>query len=216
MLVYKRAITYSGVMGRPKTVADDELLRIARTEFSQQGHAASTRMIAQTAGISQATLFQRFGDKERLFLAANTPPPLEAALIVGKLRRTETASSYLTKVAIRLHLQVSERAPLVLLLARELTVKPADVAEAHSRLGETALVSALTDQIEILQRDHRLDPNLSPASLIEALLVAIHGLVLMDLMARGSGPPAEAALQRLVSLLTHQTQQKRRKRNDCE
>jgi hypothetical protein len=198
-------------MGRPKTVADEEVLRIARVEFSRHGHPASTRLIAESAGISQATLFQRFGDKEKLFLAANAPPPLDTTFILGELQTTDTAASYLTKVAIRLHTQVNERAPQVLLLARELAITPADVEAAHAKLGVPTLVSGLTNRIESLQHDHRLDPDVSAAALIEAVLVAIHGLVFMNLMARGSGPPARAVLQRLVNLLTHQTPPKKEK-----
>ena len=192
-------------------MADDELLRIARAEFSRQGHAASTRLIAKRAGISQSTLFQRFGDKDKLFLAANAPSALDTDFILGELLSTETATSYLTKVAIRLHSQVSERDPQVLLLAREPMVKPTVVAGAHSKLGLPMLVSALTGRIEALQQANRLAPDVSPASLIEALLVAIHGLVFMDLMSRGSSPPAHAVLQRLITLLTHRTPLKKEK-----
>ena len=57
-------------MSRPKTISDDEVLRIACDVFREHGHTVSTREIAQAAGISEAILYQRFGSKDGLFFAA--------------------------------------------------------------------------------------------------------------------------------------------------
>ena len=57
-------------MTRPKTISDEELLAVARKLFRTHGHAVSTRQIAEGAGISEAILYQRFGNKEHLFFAA--------------------------------------------------------------------------------------------------------------------------------------------------
>src|SRR5262245_3040268 len=48
---------YTAGMGRQKTITDDEVLRIARNVFRAQGHTATTREIAQAAGISEAVLY---------------------------------------------------------------------------------------------------------------------------------------------------------------
>ena len=69
-------------MGRHKQISDIEVLAVARDVFREQGHSASTREIAAKAGVSQATLFQRFGDKSALFQAAMTPEPLDIELIM--------------------------------------------------------------------------------------------------------------------------------------
>src|SRR6266542_638643 len=70
-------------MGRNKTIEDDELLRVARDVFRETGHTATTRDIAQAAGISQAVLYQRFGSKEDLFLQAMTPELPDVAALLG-------------------------------------------------------------------------------------------------------------------------------------
>src|SRR5436305_15054768 len=57
-------------MGRHKTISDDEVLRVARGVFRTRGHTATTREIADAAGISEAALYQRFGSKDHLFFAA--------------------------------------------------------------------------------------------------------------------------------------------------
>ena len=38
-------------MGRPKTISDDAVLRIARDVFRAHGHTATTREVAQAVGI---------------------------------------------------------------------------------------------------------------------------------------------------------------------
>jgi len=57
-------------MARPKTISDEDLLGIAREVFRRHGPGASTRKVAQAAGLSQAALFKRFGRKNELFLGA--------------------------------------------------------------------------------------------------------------------------------------------------
>ncbi len=60
-------------MGRQKTITDEAVLHVARTIFRDRGHTATTREIAQAAGISEAVLYQRFGSKDELFFAAMRP-----------------------------------------------------------------------------------------------------------------------------------------------
>jgi AcrR family transcriptional regulator len=55
---------------RPKTISDDDLLRIACACFVQHGPSVSTNLIAKAAGVSQATLFKRFKTKDQLMAAA--------------------------------------------------------------------------------------------------------------------------------------------------
>ncbi len=62
-------------MVRPRVVSDDEILTAARQGFLAHGPALSTAVIAESLGVSQATLFKRFGSKERLMVAALTPRP---------------------------------------------------------------------------------------------------------------------------------------------
>lgn len=60
-------------MARPRLATDDELLEAARTCFLEHGPSVSTSTIAEHAGVSQATLFKRFGTKEELMVAAMLP-----------------------------------------------------------------------------------------------------------------------------------------------
>ena len=53
---------------RPRITTDDALLDIARDCFLSRGPSVSTTYIAQKAGVSQATLFKRFGNKHDLII----------------------------------------------------------------------------------------------------------------------------------------------------
>ena len=55
---------------RPRKVSDQEILSIAKACFLKQGPSVSTQSIAKQVGVSQATLFKRFGSKELLMRAA--------------------------------------------------------------------------------------------------------------------------------------------------
>ena len=61
-------------MTRPRQISDEKIIEVARTVFLEHGPSVSTATIADRAGISQAVLFQRFGTKEKLLMAALRPP----------------------------------------------------------------------------------------------------------------------------------------------
>lgn len=61
-------------MARPKAVSDIDILATARRCFIAQGASLSAAEIASVIGVSHTTLFNRFGSKRRLMLAALGPP----------------------------------------------------------------------------------------------------------------------------------------------
>jgi AcrR family transcriptional regulator len=61
-------------MGRPKEVTDERILAAARRCFLERGAGVSAGDIARELGVSHTTLFNRFGSKEGLMLAALGPP----------------------------------------------------------------------------------------------------------------------------------------------
>lgn len=50
------------------------MLGVARQAFLERGIRASTAKIAKRAGVSEGTLFHRYGSKAKLFVAAMAPP----------------------------------------------------------------------------------------------------------------------------------------------
>ncbi len=57
-------------MARPTTIHDDDLLAAARAVLRERGAATTTAEVAQRAGVSEGTLFHRFGSKNALFREA--------------------------------------------------------------------------------------------------------------------------------------------------
>jgi AcrR family transcriptional regulator len=57
-------------MARPPKITTEEIIAVARQVFLEQGAGASTLVIAERAGISEAAIFKRFGTKQALFLAS--------------------------------------------------------------------------------------------------------------------------------------------------
>jgi AcrR family transcriptional regulator len=67
-------------MARPITIKADDLLEAARQVFLEKGTQATTAQVAERAGVSEGTLFKRFGTKADLFRSAmNLEGPLEPA-----------------------------------------------------------------------------------------------------------------------------------------
>lgn len=63
---------YSLTMARTPTISSDTILQAARALFLQKGPAATTAEIAARAGVSEGTLFKRFGNKAGLLKEAMT------------------------------------------------------------------------------------------------------------------------------------------------
>lgn len=73
-------------MGRPREITDEEIVVAARRCFLARGAGVSAADIGRDLGVSHTTLFNRFGSKEGLMLAALGPPkkvPWVAALEAG-------------------------------------------------------------------------------------------------------------------------------------
>src|SRR5438046_8203043 len=101
-------------MGRHKTISDDEVLRVARDVFREHGHTASTRVIAEAAGISEAVLYQRFGSKNELFFAAMRPGGPDLAELLGPPEPPEDARAYLQATVVRMGRHFARVLPLAL------------------------------------------------------------------------------------------------------
>src|SRR3974390_1134159 len=86
-------------MGRPKTIENDALLKIARAVFLEQGALGSTKDIAARAGISEAALFKRYPTKAAMFLAAMAPPRAAIDHILAETRAVKDARAALHVLA---------------------------------------------------------------------------------------------------------------------
>jgi AcrR family transcriptional regulator len=184
-------------MGRRKTITDDEVLRIARDVFRRQGHTATTREIAQAAGISEAVLYQRFGSKDELFFAAMRPRGPDLEQLLGPEDPAEDARAYLHAVVARLGEHFAEVIPLALRLMTHPSFDPASLARAQPG-GPAVLPEGLGRRLTSLDRRGELAaPSVAAAA---RLLVSLaHDWALRRV--HGNAPRGVRELKEMVDVV---------------
>lgn len=169
-------------MGRPKEVTDEQILVAARRCFLERGAGVSAADIARELGVSHTTLFNRFGSKEGLMLAALGPPaevPWVAALDAGPDDRPlrDQLVEHAKVMSAYFH---SLQAGLGVLQAAGI-----DPAKAYRvRKGESAPAQAYRALVGWLQRAQS-QGRLAPCdieTLASTILGALHGWALTGRM----------------------------------
>ncbi len=186
-------------MGRRKTISDDEVLRVAREVFRAQGHTATTRAIANAAGISEAVLYQRFGSKDELFFAAMHPTGPDIDELLGPLDPGEDAHTYLRKVVVRLGEYFAAVIPVALRVMTHPSFDPASLVRAQPG-GSPALPEALADRLVSLARRSQIT---TPSAAVAArLLVSLaHDWALGNVLSHGVSVRSAGELEEMVDVL---------------
>jgi AcrR family transcriptional regulator len=183
-------------MGRHKTISDDAILEAARGVFGAHGHTATTRQIADAVGISEAVLYQRFGNKDDLFFAAMLPPPPDVDALLGPPDPPADARHYLREAVVRIGRHFAAAIPFGLRLMTHPAFEP-------SRLGPTppggpnALRDGLAARIEEFARRGQLAAPL-PKVAAKVLISLAHDWALAGAMAPHGDRGRENALREMV------------------
>jgi len=115
-------------MARPVTYDTEELLASARNTFLEVGPSASTQVLAKNAGVSEGTLFKRFGNKKNLFLQAIKFDPIEdnAWFDLLQLRKTRSLEDVLVEAGLGLQQYFARALPSIQTLMAYPDLSPAD------------------------------------------------------------------------------------------
>ena len=113
----------------------DHLLRATLKLISEKGYlGATTREIAQDAGVTELTLFRHFGSKERLFeelLKSYTFLP-QLKELLPELEGL-TCEQALTLIATRFLLTLKERKAMIKIMYSEVTIYPEKIRGVYNK-----------------------------------------------------------------------------------
>jgi AcrR family transcriptional regulator len=147
-----------------KTDTKKRLLEATLKLISEKGYmGATTREIAQEAGVTELTLFRHFGSKEKLFkdlLGSYTFLPRLKELLpeLGGLSSREA----LELIATRFLLTLKERKAMVKIMYSEYTTYPENIREVYNKFI-LEMRTTLAAYFEGLQKQGVLRKNISPA-----------------------------------------------------
>lgn len=127
-------------MARPRKINDDTLLESLRETFLEVGPAVTTRELAERAGVSEGTLFKRFGDKRKMFVQALRLPDFHEEQWYRSLanrEKTVPLRDYLIDVGLRLHGALSISVPIIQTVFSNQFINPQDIRTLLRRNKET-------------------------------------------------------------------------------
>jgi len=199
-------------MSRPIKYDDNVLLESLRATFLELGPAATSTELARRAGVSEGTLFKRFGTKRRLFeLAMHISPIEEQEWFKSMLDRAGQGSlrTNLAELAHSLMTYITETMPILETLMTS-GFKPQDMLASMAERDQEPSPLVLQRRFEkYLEREMRLGRMRSVDSRTLADLLLGPCFKYVHLQAHFPGQlgneSAEHAAQRIADLIAELT-----------
>lgn len=187
-------------MGRHKKIEDADLLSIARQVFVEQGIGASTREIAQRAGISEAVIFQRHDTKTDLFFAAMAPPDLNIEELFGPRKSGEDPRQRLEIIALGMLDYFRKLMPVLLPLVTHPSFDFEDFAARHPDAPLTRVREGLVEYLEEQAEAGTVNPEtIGPSGLM--LVATLHSLAIFEKLGVHGGHFDEVMVRAIVKSL---------------
>lgn len=187
-------------MGRHKTISDEQLLQHAREVFLKDSAFGSTKEIARQAGVSEATLFQRYPTKAALFLAAMVPQEVDIEVVINSFTKETDPRLVLTEIGHRILGYFRTLIPVIMHLITHPLVSMTDVTNHFENMPVEALTEALAVHMKEANSRGvvRVDNPMATASLFVS---AIHSLAVFELMEIHGGMNMDHAVKTFVEAL---------------
>ena len=166
-------------MGRPRLIETQEILAAARDTFLGEGVGATTGAIARRAGISEATIFKRFGTKADLFFAAMGFAEFDARQTIADLRGEAPADQELETISLRFLEYLNQMVPVLARLLAYPGFDAAELAEKFPEMPARALVEAVAEYVESEQREGRIG-SCDPHAVAIAIFGILHNFALLE------------------------------------
>lgn len=188
-------------MGRTKRISDEELLALARAAFVEQGLRASTREIARRAGVSEAVLFQRFGTKTELFLAAMVPPGLGVAGLLPEHAERCTGEESIRHLVLTLTEYFRRAAPVLVQLIAHEEFRFEEFAAAHPGHPLVTLRPELMAAVSWLKAERKIGTAVDVSGAALAIFAATYSIALFERMGAHGGRMPEMFIESMAHTL---------------
>ncbi len=164
-------------MARPKRIDDDTLLESARATFLELGASVSTLELARRAGVSEGTLFKRFGTKVRLFQEAMRLPDMsEQPWAIRMLERAGQGDleAHLRELALGFGRHIDEVLPALQTVHRHGGLSGAEIRELCGE-EEPSVLATLKKVEQLFAREMELGRvrRANPATLADMFVGAV-------------------------------------------
>jgi len=187
-------------MGRRKLIHDEQLLQHAREEFLKNGAFGSTKEIARRAGVSEATLFQRYPTKAELFLASMVPGQVDIDAVIHSFTKETDPRTVLTEIGLRILGYFRTLIPVIMHLITNPSISMADVTAHFKIMPEQALAEALAAHMKEANSRGTVNVN-NPMATASLLVAAIHSLAVFELMEIHGGKNMDHVVKQFVEAL---------------
>jgi AcrR family transcriptional regulator len=169
---------------RTKTIEDEELLAIARDVLRKRGHTATIRDVAKAAKVSPGVLYQRFQDKDELFLAAlGANVPLVAMEGMGE----EDPKAFLEAFAAKVKDHLTVVMPSILLLSTHPRYSKTLMGELHRYNRAPEIAAMLVLRLKHWQKLGKADVA-NPGAFAAVFIHTLHSMVLREFFSGESKP----------------------------
>jgi AcrR family transcriptional regulator len=169
----------AAVMGRPRLIETEEILKAAQDTFLEEGVGATTGAITRRAGISEATIFKRFRTKTDLFFAAMEFAKFDARQTIEDLRGKGPAVQEIEAISLRFLEYLNKMVPVLTRLLAHPGFNAAELAEKYPEMPARALVEATADYVESEQRDGRIG-QCDPHAVAITVFGILHNFALLE------------------------------------
>ena len=168
-------------MGRPSTISSEQIIQSAQSLFLSEGPSVSTAKIAAECGISEGTLFKRFGNKNTLFMESMSCFSLERPLQALKTSTSqEDPIESLTRVSLEL------LSFFRILIPRMMTIWASHSMDPRQFLqGEASPPKKLLDEVTFFLEKQDADGKLKIVDaevMARMLLSTMHNLAFFETM----------------------------------
>ncbi len=186
-------------MGRHKTISDDDVIRVARDVFRVHGHTATTRQIADAVGISEAILYQRFGNKDHLFFVAMHAAGPDVERLLGPAEPEGDAHAFIRSVVSSLAKHFLEVIPLGLRIMTHPSFNH-KIGARFQIAGPTSLRDGLVDRLKSFSKRGLIKARSEPAT-ARLLASLAHDWALRTVMTHGTASRNEHELEEMVDIV---------------